>query len=210
MNKEQSKIFKQFLKENINTIDANRLLAYSKETGLSVGSLLEAANNEEIQLNEFQKDSQIRRDNMYSLIVDRLAEIGKGADEEEIYNFIDYTYEILDEVIDIISPQDLWNNFMKYKKGEPETIEETESLDHSISNILKEDEKIEKVDMLDLLTDVTDVSSSLSDLYATLSYYKTVHIDDVEIVKALSELGNGVNILLKKAAMLIGSVSNKI
>ena len=177
---------------------------------MSVGSLLEAANNEEIQLNEFQKDSQIRRDNMYSLIVGRLAEIGKGADEEEIYNFIDYTYEILDEVIDIISPQDLWNNFMKYKKGEPETIEETESLDHSISNILKEDEKIEKVDMLDLLTDVTDVSSSLSDLYATLSYYKTVHIDDVEIVKALSELGNGVNILLKKAAMLIGSVSNKI
>jgi len=226
MNKEQKKIFKQFLKENINTIDSNRLINYSKAIGLSIGSLLEAAElkkykpayfemNDENefstgQLNEFQKNSQIRRDNIYSLIVDKFSELGKGADTEEIYDFIDYNYDKLDKLIDTIDSKELWNYFEEFRMNEPVIIDEVEDLNHSISTILKEDEKIEKVDMLELLNDITDASSTLSGLYSTLSNYKEVHIDDVEIVKAISELGNGVSLLLKKSASLINFISNKI
>jgi hypothetical protein len=157
---------------------------------------------ESITLKEFQSFAAENKDKLYSEIVDKLRAGGlTEINDKEVYDFIDYNYDLIDGVIDTIDPTDLVKNYVDFlnKPEAPAVDVNRNDLNESLNKLLKEDDSVDAADPVLMFQDFSDMSGSLADIYSTLVGYQTSYIQNPKVQAAIGQMMQGVNQLMKQS-----------
>lgn len=152
--------------------------------------------SESKMLSEYYSATQEIRDELFTKIVNKLQASGlKEVDDNSVYDFIDYNYDLIKGVIDTIEPKFLLKNYSRFV-NKPQT---EPTMNESLNNFLKEDDSVEQADPIAMFQDFSDISGSLADIYSTLVSYQTSYITNPKVQSAIGQIMQGVNQLMKQS-----------
>ena len=156
------------------------------------------------KLREFQKDSEVRKQNMVSLVYDKLEEAGLiEPDYNTINSYVEYNYSELEKRIETISPTDLHSDYILFAKRR----ELSESVNRILEKTILKEEEVEQVDIPSLIQDVAGLVSTVSDSLSIVSNYRQQYISNENLKASLDSVSTDLSDLLTKLTGILKFLS---